>query len=189
MRVTIIAPGHELRRAVEVFIDATYARSYGARVQKFPRTLLAQISDDKSVLSAAGWRLADEFFSECYLDAPVETLLGALTHRPVSREKVFEVTSLASRVPHSVGSFLRKIVACGEAAGFEWAFFTATEPLRSLLQRLDMALVPLGKAERSRVAHPEDWGTYYEFAPNVFAVHRDFVGACLGKPARMAAHA
>ena len=89
------------------------------------------------------------------------------------REQIFEVTSLASRAPHIVGSFLRKIVACGEAAGFEWAFFTATAPLKALLERIGLPLVPLAVADRARVAHPDDWGTYYELAPSVYAVHRE----------------
>jgi hypothetical protein len=98
------------------------------------------------------------------------------------------VTSLASRAPHLVGSFLRKIIACGEAAGFEWAFFTATLPLKALLERLDLPLVPLADAERSRVANPDSWGTYYELAPRVYAVRRDDIAVCLGRNARATVH-
>ena len=114
------------------------------------------------LLCAAGLRFAaDGFFSECYLDAPVDEVLSACGLLPVRREKIFEVTSLASRAPHMVGSFLRKIIACGEAAGFEWAFFTATAPLKALLERIGLPLMPLADADRSRVANPDAWGTYY----------------------------
>ncbi len=111
-------------------------------------------------------------------------LLSALRHHPVRREKIFEVTSLASRAPHLVGSFLRKIIACGEAAGFEWAFFTATLPLKALLERLGLPLLPLADADRSRVANPDAWGSYYALAPRVYAVHRDGIATCLGEQAR-----
>ena len=37
------------------------------------------------------------FFSEAYLDAPVEALLPALRHVPVRRDTTFEATSLACR--------------------------------------------------------------------------------------------
>jgi hypothetical protein len=189
MRVTMILPGHELRPATEALIAENYARHYGARIHSFPATLVAMVGAADTVLSAAGLRfVADGFFSECYLSAPVETVLTALRRRPVRREKIFEVTSLASQAPHIVGSFLRKIVACGEAAGFEWAFFTATLPLKSLLERLSLPLVPLGEADRARVGKPEDWGTYYDLAPSVYAVHRDLVGACIGRDVRVAAN-
>ena len=104
------------------------------------------------------------------------------------RELVFEVTSLVSRAPHVVGSFLRKIIGCGEAGGFEWAFFTATAPLKALLERIGLPLVPLAIADRARVANPESWGTYYQLAPTVYAVHRDLVGACMGREMRVAAN-
>ena len=128
------------------------------------------------------------FFSEAYLDAPVDTLLSALGHAPVRREKIFEVTSLACRAPHLAGSFLRKIIACGEAAGFEWSFFTATAPLKALLERMRLPLLPLAEADSSRVANPQSWGSYYAFAPRVYAVHRDSIGFCLRREAGAVAY-
>ena len=189
MRAAIIPRKHDLRPEAERLIAEVYGLHYSARIMTFPETLVAMIGDDGMFLCAAGLRFAaDGFFSECYLDAPIDAVLSGIWHSPVRREMIFEVTSLASRAPHTVGSFLRKIIACGEAAGFEWAFFTATAPLKSLLDRIGLPLMPLAVADRSRVAQPETWGTYYELAPSVYAVHRDVVGACVDKPARVAAH-
>ena len=140
------------------------------------------ISDDGAVLSAAGLRFAaDGFFSECYLEAPVDAALSALSRYPVRREKIFEVTSLASRSPHTVGSFLRKIIACGEAAGFEWAFFTATAPLKALLERMSLPLVPLAAADRSRVPIRMLGEATMRLSRACYAVHRDVVGARVGR--------
>jgi Thermostable hemolysin len=189
MRAAVVARDHALRPAAERLIAEVYARHYSARIRAFPATLVAMISDDGAVLSAAGLRLAaDGFFSECYLEAPVDVVLSALSRYPVRREKILEVTSLASRSPHTVGSFLRKIIACGEAAGFEWAFFTATAPLKALLERMSLPLVPLAAADRSRVPNPDAWGSYYALAPSVYAVHRDVVGARVGRDFGAAAH-
>ena len=142
------------------------------------------VGGDGAVCCAAGLRFAAEgFFSEAYLDAPVDALLSALRPAPVRREKIFEVTSLACRAPHLAGSFLRKIIACGEAAGFEWSFFTATAPLKALLERMRLPLLPLAEADSSRVANPQSWGSYYAFAPRVYAVHRDSIGFCLRREA------
>ena len=189
MRAAIIPRDHGLRPAAERLIAEVYALHYSAHITAFPATLVAMIGEDGALLCAAGLRFAgDGFFSECYLEAPVDAVLSGEWHSPVRRELVFEVTSLVSRAPHTVGPFLRRIIACGEFAGFEWAFFTATAPLKALLDRIGLPLMPLAPADRSRVARPEDWGTYYDFAPTVYAVHRDGVGACIGRDARAAAH-
>jgi Thermostable hemolysin len=189
IRAAIIPHGHDLRPAAEQLIAEVYARHHAARITTFPATLIAMMSDRGALLCAAGLRFAtDGFFSECYLDAPVNEVLTGLRSSPVRRELVFEVTSLASRAPHMVGSFLRKIVACGEAAGFEWAFFTATAPLKALLERIGLPLMPLATADRARVANPESWGTYYQLSPSVYAVHRTLVGVCMGRNARAAAN-
>jgi hypothetical protein len=189
MRATIISRDHDLRPAAEYLIARVYALHYLARITAFPATLIAMIGDGERLLCAAGLRFAaDGFFSECYLDAPVDAVLSGLCRCPVGRESLFEITSLASRAPHTIGPFLRKIIAYGEAAGFDWALFTATAPLKTLLERMSLSLVPLAVADRSRVANPDAWGNYYEFAPSVYAVHREVVGACGRRHARVAAH-
>jgi hypothetical protein len=189
MRTIMIPRNDDLRPKAEQLITEVYARHYGACITAFPDTLVARIAADNSVECAAGLRFAaDGFFSEAYLDAPIDLLLSAIRYHSVRREKIFEVTSLASRAPHLVGSFLRKTIACGEAAGFEWAFFTATLPLKALLERLRVPLVMLADAERSRVPNPDAWGGYYELAPRVYAVHRDDVATCLGEQSRAPIH-
>jgi hypothetical protein len=189
MRTIIIPRDDDLRPKAEQLIAEVYARHYGARIAAFPDTLVARIAADGRIECAAGLRFAaDGFFSEGYLDAPIDLLLSAIRYHSIRREKIFEVTSLASRAPHSVGSFLRKIIACGEAAGFEWSFFTATEQLRALLERLGLPLVQLAEADRSRVENPDAWGSYYTLGPRVYAVHRDSIAACLGDQARAPVH-
>lgn len=189
MRAIIIPRDDDLRPKAEQLITEIYAQHYSARITTFPDTLVARIAADNSIECAAGLRFAaDGFFSEAYLDAPIDLLLSAIRFHSVRREKIFEVTSLASRAPHSIGSFLRKIIACGEAAGFEWSFFTATEQLKTLLERLGLSLLPLAMADRSRVANPDSWGSYYALGPRVYAVHRDSIAACLGERARAPVH-
>ena len=189
IRTAIIPRDHDLRGATEQLIAEVYALRHAARVTAFPATLVAMVSSRGELLCAAGLRFAaDGFFSECYLDAPVDEVLSALWCERVGREQIFEVTSLASRSPHIVGSFLRKIVAWGKAAGFEWAFFTATTPLMRLLERIGLPLMPLAAADRARVAHPDDWGSYYELSPSVCAVHREAVAPCEDSQPRALVH-
>ena len=180
MRAIIIPRDDGLRPKAEQLIIEVYAQHYGARITTFPDTLVARIAADNTIECAAGLRFAaDGFFSEAYLDAPIDMLLSAIRYIPVRREKIFEVTALASRAPHLVGSFLRKIIA---------ELLLGDDSVKALLERLDLPLVPLADAERSRVANPDSWGTYYELAPRVYAVRRDDIAACLGQNARATVH-
>ena len=189
MRVQLTPRDDCLRPAAEALIAEVYAQHYAARIADFPNTLVSVIGEDGAVCCAAGLRFAAEgFFSELYLPEPVEVVLAGHRRRSVAREKIFEVTSLASRAPHLVGGFVRKIITSGEAAGFDWAFFTATLPLKILLERMRLVLVPIGEADRMLVANPKSWGSYYAFAPRVYAVHRDTIGLCLGRRAGAVAY-
>jgi Thermostable hemolysin len=189
MRVQLTPRNDRLRPAAERLIADAYAQHYGARITSFPELLVSMVQDDGAVRCAAGLRFAEDgFFSEIYLDAPIEEVLSALRDGAVRREKVLEVTSLASRAPLLVGGFLRKIIACGQAAGFEWAFFTATAPLKSLLDRMQLVILPIADASPLQVANPQTWGTYYAFAPRVYALHRDTIGLCRGRVAGAVAY-
>jgi len=184
MRVILTPRDDVLRPAAERLIAEVYAQHYAAHISAFPDTLVTLIDADGAVHCAAGLRFAaDGFFSEAYLDAPADAVLSALRSIPVGRDKIFEVTSLGS-----LGDFLRKIIAGGEAAGFEWAFFTATAPLKALLERMGLSLTPLADADSARVPNPGAWGSYYAFAPRVYAVHRDSTAACLGWQTRVPVH-
>lgn len=189
MRVTLTPRDDVLRPAAERLIAEVYATHYGARISAFPDTLVTMLDPDGAVRCAAGLRFAAEgFFSEAYLDAPAEAVLSALRCTSVRREKIFEVTSLASRAPQLIGGFVRKIIAGGEAAGFEWSFFTATAPLRALLERMGLTLTPLADADSSRVPNAGAWGSYYAFAPRVCAVNRDSIATCLACEDKVPAH-
>ncbi|MBK5198139.1 MAG: thermostable hemolysin, partial [Methyloceanibacter sp.] len=83
MRAAIIPRGHDLRAAAEQLIAEVYALHYSARITAFPATLVAMVSDRDALLCAAGLRFAaDGFFSECYLEAPVDAVLTGLWHSP-----------------------------------------------------------------------------------------------------------
>ena len=77
MRAAIIPTNHDLRPAAEQLIAEVYALHYAACITTFPATLIGMTSDRDTLLCAAGLRFAaDGFFSECYLDAPVDACLA-----------------------------------------------------------------------------------------------------------------
>ncbi len=168
-------------------IRAVYALSYGAQVTNFPKTIIGLADNNDRIHAAAGLRDASEpYFSEHYLDAPVETVIGGIAKARVDREAIVEVSSLASRTPAISVRFMTELVLYGEELGFDWAFFTATSRLEKLLRRMRLPLIALGAAKASRVPNPEIWGSYYETDPRVLAFGREQLMPFLQKKAARA---
>ncbi|MFA5951767.1 MAG: thermostable hemolysin [Hyphomicrobium sp.] len=189
MDLIVVPADHDLRSATEDFIAEIYDKHYNARVSTFPPVLLAMRNADGELQCASGLRFAQNgFFSDVYLDVPVERTLSRATGRHISRGDVFEVTNLASRAPHAATRFLHHIIAYGDLVGFEWAFFTATARVRTLLQRVGLPMLTLAPAERSRVANPAIWGSYYAASPHVCAVDRAAAAIYLSQKVESAVH-
>ena len=142
---------------------------------------------NRSVEAAAGFRFSDQgFFSECYLDIPVE---GALRHRlghVVDRGRVVEICNLIAKQPSCLLQFVADLIEFIELADADWAVFTATRPLRTILERRGLKMSELARADRTRIAQARDWGCYYEHDPRVMVVHR---GAALGNRRRTTSEA
>jgi hypothetical protein len=186
MIIVEIPPDHPLRPAVSRLIRATYYLIYDARIKALPKTLVALIDDKGKVLAAAGLRDASEpFFSEHYLDLPIQSLLSQVSRKPLERKSIVEVSCLASRAPVLSAHFMRELVFYGERLGYDWAFFTATSRLEKLLRRMRLPLLNLGEASAERVPDPEAWGSYYDTQPRVLAFGREhlkpFIVRWLGK--------
>ncbi len=174
MRLIEISSDHPLRPAACRLIRGIYVLTYGAHISNIPKTVIALSGKKEKMHAAAGLRDSSEpFFSEYYLDAPVEAVIGRLAGRRVDRNKIVEVSCLASRNPAVSVRFMRELVLYGEELGFDWAFFTATSRLETLLRRMRLPLISLCQASASRVPNPETWGSYYETDPRVLAFGRE----------------
>jgi len=174
MRFIEIPFDHPSRPVVSRFIRATYLLNYHARIVNLPSTLLALVDKDDKVHAAAGLRDASEsFFSEHYLDLPIDKLLSEISQRRVDRSSIVEVSCLASRTPSISAHFMRELVFHGEELGYDWAFFTATSRLEKLLRRIRLPLFNLGRASVDRVPSPGIWGSYYKTDPRVLAFGRE----------------
>jgi hypothetical protein len=171
LKTALLTNDDPRRHSAEDFIKKIYAARYGARLETFPSRIIALLDNRDEILCAAGLRFFDDgFFSERYLDTPIENAVSAMSARPVNRNAIFEVTTLASRAPLATAEFIAEVGAFGESAGFEWSFFTLTRRLHLLVRRLGIALTYLGEADRRRIADSERWGTYYASQPKVYAV-------------------
>lgn len=173
------------RAAVEALIRTVYQARYGADVPAFPDRLAAIFDADGLPHCAAGLRdAASGFFSEVYLDRPVEEAISALALEPAPREAVLEVTTLAAARPGAAFTLIDRITADGRARGMRWGLFTATRPLRHGLLRAGAGLIELGRADPGRLADAGCWGRYYETDPFVCAVAGD---ACMSRAAAQSA--
>jgi hypothetical protein len=129
------------------------------------------LNDRDEIACAAGVRLQDDgFFSERYLDSPIEQALGVASQRAIARAEIFEVTTFASRAPRATAGFIESVGRFGEANGFLWSFFTLTRRLHRLVERLGHPLTLLADADYRRIPDHERWGTYYASEPKVFAI-------------------
>ena len=190
MQLFVVSRRHALRSEVERFIADVYRDHYSASVASFPADLIAMFSNGGECVCASGLRFAATgFFSECYLDMPIEQALSEAAGKSVRRSSVFEVTGLASSAPRVATLFLRRIVAYGELAGFDWGFFTATNRLRELLGRIGLPPLALASADPKRLPNAEIWGSYYAAAPVVCAINRGAATNFLSRQTRRPAYA
>lgn len=166
------------RQEAQSHIRAVYKRVYGAEVADFAPLLVVAERADGEILCAAGIRTArDGFFSDTYLSADFSTELKQATGLTVPASHIMEVVSLASRTPFPVLPMLDKMIAWGRENGMTCGVFTATKPLRRLLDRTGLAYVELARADISKVPNPASWGSYYSTNPMVCAFSE-----CLSRP-------
>ncbi|MEJ2117141.1 MAG: thermostable hemolysin, partial [Alphaproteobacteria bacterium] len=163
MKLIHVYQGHSLWPATTLFIRTTYLEYYAARIGELPKNIIALVDAQNKVHCAAGLRDASEpYFSEYYLDAPIERVISGIAGKAVERREIVEVSSLTSRTSAASIQFMRDLILYGDTLGFNWAFFTATSRLEKLLRRIHLPLIDLGMASPARIPNPEIWGTYYD---------------------------
>jgi hypothetical protein len=170
-KTIVLREGDTLRDHSEAFIRNVYAAEYGATIQTFPSRIVVLVNARSEIACAAGFRSqGDGFFSERYLDSPIEQALRVVSQRTIARSEIFEVTTFASRAPRATPAFIESIGRFGQANGFLWSFFTLTRRLHRLVERLGHPLTYLADADYRRISEHERWGTYYASEPKVFAI-------------------
>ncbi|MCP5155292.1 MAG: thermostable hemolysin [Ectothiorhodospiraceae bacterium] len=183
MRPILVPPDHPLRAATEHMVRDAYAARYGASLGALPPLLAAVLDATGAPACAAGLRDAESgFFSECYLEVPVESRLASLARCPVARDSVLEVTSLAARSPGLTATLVGFVLTHGRDAGKRWGIFTATATLRRALARRGIVASLLAPADASRVPDPERWGSYYACDPWVCVVGADAAEVSSSRP-------
>lgn len=160
------------RERVESMVRRVFRQSYGACVSEFYPRLLA--FEDGTVMHAVvGLRTADDderFFSERYLDTPIEQRLRDLTGTCVARAGIAEIGNLAFASTGQARWLIAAITAYLYAADYRWVLFTAVTPLYNAFRRLGLAPLHVAPADPARLADGgRSWGSYYSLNPQVWA--------------------
>lgn len=158
-------------------VRTVYRDAYGAEVRQFAPVLATATHRNGALLCVAGLRTAATgFFSDSYLDRPLDQRLSGLGQGQVSADQVLEVVSLATTSHFAVLPLLDAITVWGRAHALTWGVFTATAPLRRLLRRAGMPFADLAAARPECLPDPQSWGSYYETDPRVCALNDSWAG-------------
>lgn len=111
---------------------------------------------------------AGPLFLETYLDRPVEDCVSAVMGRDIPRHAIVEIGCLAA-MPSRALVQLWCDTAKALQGSHQFAVATLTRPLRKMLERAGLPLVPIAKAEAALVNNAESWGGYYQLDPVICA--------------------
>jgi len=167
------------RREVEAFIEAIYAKSYGAVIGEHYPVLVSVRDHDARILAALGFRSAahQQLFLEQYMDSPVEQGISSAFGCSIARGRIVEIGNLAS-AGHGAAVFLFvALMAYLECMGFTHLSLTGTKLLRNYFAKLGLDPRDMGKADPQRLPNGgASWGSYYETEPRLIAgdVHASF---------------
>ncbi|MBU1376379.1 MAG: thermostable hemolysin [Alphaproteobacteria bacterium] len=165
---------HQRRRDIELFVEARFARAFGACLPRHHSLLACLCADDADgpILAAAGLRFAEDgpLFLEQYLDRPVEHEVAAAFGRPVDRNSIVEIGSLASDTPDaSLGLFSALAPWLAAERRRRFAVATVRPEVERLLGRAGFGLTAIGQASPDRLGGDAgEWGSYYDRRPRIF---------------------
>lgn len=174
IKTTILDANAKDRAEVESFIAHVFADAYGAKIQHFMPQLVALRDENNTLVAAFGLRQAHvaPLFLEQYLDVPVEILLSNRLGKYYGREHITEIGNLAVENPRNAGVLIASVINYSLISGVEWCVCTAHHTLQNALIKGGREVIALQVADKNRLpaSELENWGSYYQNAPQVVAV-------------------
>lgn len=165
---------HSARGRIETFIANGFATRYDAHITSFMPVLFAL--ETGGVKAAVGARLGAQnnqhcpLFVEQYLSTSIEAVLAQQSIE-VERAQIAEVGNLFSSASRYTLPLLFSLFFMLKQCGSKYLVFSATSYLKLLLCRAGLELIPLAQADMSKLSTSnDDWGTYYDTAPEVTAL-------------------
>ena len=171
-KIQLVSEASDIRRDVELFIQASYKKHFLAHLSGFfPLILAVTKISDGSIIGALGLRYADEeeLFSECYLNQPIEELIKENETRKIQRNKILELGNFVVRERSDIKNILPVFSQYIKSLDVDWVVYTLTQPIRFYFDKFALKLIFLQKADIKAVnGAASDWGRYYKFNPAVY---------------------
>jgi hypothetical protein len=173
MHIQLITQAHPLRPKIEGVTQDVYGQAYDAHIANFPELMLCLLDPNGDALCSVGLRKCHEgFYCEHYLDLPLEDHIFALSAQMVARDKIIEVSNLASCSRKHLLQLLFKVIEHCLNLEMECAVFTATSRLRAALKCLRLPFDEIAIATGEALETDHSWGHYYDTFPSVCIVQR-----------------
>jgi len=163
--------GSPRRADLESFIASRFNKYYGASIVEFYPLLLARY-DRSRISSIVGLRSGSNrpLFLEQYLETSLAQTIAHKAGQTVQRDSIMEIGNLASSFNSGNRLMFVLLTAILARAGYMWVVFTATNQVRSMLERLNLKPVSLCQADESKLVDENQvWGSYYRSQPIVQA--------------------
>lgn len=164
--------GDASRKDLERFVHQCFATVHKADVQHFLPELLALHDRHGRLIAVAGMRPANQgpVFLERYLDEPLEAAVSQVAGVSLERMCMVEVGNLASLSAGSARIMIIAVTWLLATRGLQWVAFTGAATLINSFQRLGLMPTVLASADPARLQEQMDqWGSYYDQRPHVFA--------------------
>ncbi|NOQ76642.1 MAG: thermostable hemolysin [Methylococcaceae bacterium] len=157
------------RDEAEGFLKIRFKKHYGAKLTEFLPNILCLRNEDKKIIAALGFQIADEkpLFFEQYLSQPIENHLENLSNQKQTRNRIVEVGNLASVSAGGSRCLIAALTAYLKAEGAEWVAFTAQTPLLNSFASMGIEIFTLQQAIPDFMSDKElkNWGNYYDHKP------------------------
>lgn len=157
-------------RRLQIVVREHYLKHYGATPEPEPSFFVCLTDNVGNVpgYACVGITFGDsgKLFSEYYLNDTLDHTYG------IGRARIAEVSSLTSFFSGKGAGkhLLNTVVNTLTLHNYGLIVLTATEQVRTILNKVVDNLDDLGMAEQSRVKDPRvNWGTYYSHGPRVVA--------------------
>jgi len=161
------------RDRLEAFVQQVFRQAYAANISTFYPQLLGITRPDNTFAAVAGIRSAshEALFAEYYLDTPIEAQITRHAGQTVGRTEIAEVGNLAPASAGQARWLIAALTAYLHATGYTWVVFTAVSTLFNAFTRMGLRPIELAAADVSRLdpALQDDWGSYYNAKPVVYA--------------------
>jgi len=169
MRIQIAKRNSRLWKSSVEFVQRRYMKSYNAVIEPSPEYFLMVLRPDDSIQSCAGLTFAktSTLLSECYLEKSCQDTLSEIVNRPVGRDCIAEVGSVASINPVAGQILFNMLSVVTWCMGARYLLCTSTPRSIEVMGLCNVKFNKICDADPQRMTAKAEveWGSYYDQTP------------------------